>query len=122
MRGNRFDVVCEHFRARLEDLGKSGGPAVEVGDQVFDAGRPFEFLNGAHRRGVQPGTAVGQVVAGDAGDRGIAQSHRSQQVDDGVDVGQRVGIELAAVGIPVQFLGIRRGPAHNAQHRVVGSA
>jgi hypothetical protein len=76
MRGNRFDVVCEHFRARLEDLGKSGGPAVEVGDQVFDAARPFEFLNGAHRRGVQPGTAVGQVVAGDAGDRGIAQSHR----------------------------------------------
>ena len=39
------------------------------------------------------------------------------QVDDGVDLGQRVGVELAALGIPVQFLGIRRRPAHDAQHR-----
>src|SRR6516225_7085667 len=71
--GHRFDVVRQHFRARLEDLGKSRRLAVEVRDQQFDAGRRVEPFDGTHRRGVQPGRAVGQVIAGNAGDRGIAQ-------------------------------------------------
>jgi hypothetical protein len=110
--------LCANTSGRDSKTSASRGLAVEVGDQVFDAGRRVELLDGAHRRGVGPGTAVGQVVAGDAGDRGIAQSPRPQQVNDGVDVRQRVSTELVALGISVQFGGIRRRPAHDAQHRV----
>ncbi|CFR91042.1 Uncharacterised protein [Mycobacterium tuberculosis] len=100
--GHGFDIVCQDFRAGLEDLGQPGWFAVEVGNQQFDAGRRIEFLDGAHGRGVQPGPAVRQVVASHAGDGGIAQAHRAHAVGDSawlvaVQLGGLSGVDLAEI-------------------------
>jgi hypothetical protein len=51
---------------------------------------------------VQPGTAVGQVVAGDAGDRRVAQAHGLDGLGHparlvGVELGRLAGVDLAEV-------------------------
>ena len=56
----------------------------------------------AHRLGVQPGAAVGQVVAGHAGDRRVAQAHRLHALGDpsrlvAVQLGGLAGVDLAEV-------------------------
>ena len=68
------------------------GVAVEVGDQQLDAGGRVELFDGAHGLGVQPGAAVGQVVAGHPGDGGVPQAHR-----------------LHALGDPARFVAVQRG-------------
>ena len=70
-----LDVVGEHLGPRLEDLLQEVGLAVEVGDQVLHPGVGVELVDDADRLGVQPGATVGQVVARDAGDGGVAQLH-----------------------------------------------
>ncbi len=75
---------------------------VEVGDQQFDAGVRVERLDLAHRLGVEPGAAVGQVVAGDAGDGRVAQTHRLHALGDpaglvAVQLGGLAGVDLAEV-------------------------
>ena len=100
--GHGFDVVRQHRRAGREDLREPGGLAVEVGNQEFDAGLWVEFFDGAYRRGVQPGAAVGQVVAGDPGDGGIAQAHRLHALGDpprlvAVQGGRLARVDLAEV-------------------------
>ena len=55
-----------------------------------------------HGLGVQPGALVGQVVARDAGDRGVAQPHLLHALGDparlvGVVVGGLAGVDLAEV-------------------------
>ena len=55
---HRLDVVGEHLGPRLEHLAEQVGLAVEVGDQVLDAGAGVELVDRAHGLGVQPGAAV----------------------------------------------------------------
>ena len=57
------------------------------------------------RLGVQPGAAVGQVVAGDAGDRRVAQAHRLHRLGHParlvpVELGRLAGVDLAEVAAP----------------------
>jgi hypothetical protein len=59
----------------------------------------------AHRLGVQPGAAVGQVVAGDAGDGGVAQLHLLHRLGDparlvAVERLRLAGVDLAEVAAP----------------------
>ena len=70
-----LDVVGQHLGPGVEDLLQQLGDAVEVGDEVLDAGAGVELVDLADGLGVEPGTAVGEVVAGDAGDGGVAQLH-----------------------------------------------
>src|SRR6202000_374818 len=102
---NGLDVVRQHFWARFEHLRKPGRLAGEVGDQQFDAGRRVEIFDSAHGLGVQPGAAVGQVVAGYAGDGGIPQAHRSHALRDppglvAVQFSGFSGVDLAEVAAP----------------------
>ena len=78
------------------------GVAVEVGDQQLDAAAGQQRVDLADRLGVQPGAAVGQVVAGDAGDGGVPQAHRGHRLGDparlvGVELGRLAGVDLAEV-------------------------
>ena len=64
-----------------------------------------ELVDRAHGLGVQPGAAVGQVVAGDAGDGGVAQPHRPHRLGDPARLVavQRLGlagVDLAEVAAP----------------------
>ena len=103
--GHGLDVVGQHLGARGEHLGQLVGVAVEVGDQVLHAGAGVELVDDAHRLGVQPGSAVGQVVAGDAGDGGVAQAHGLHRLRHpaGLVAVQRLGlagVDLAEVAAP----------------------
>ena len=65
----------------------------------------FVGVDPAHGLGVQPGAFVGQVVAGDAGDGGVAQLHGRHGFGDparlvGVVVGRLAGVDLAEVAPP----------------------
>jgi hypothetical protein len=57
--------VREYLGRRREDLREQLGPGVEVGRQELDAAVRDGAVDRVHRLGVQPGTAVGEVVAGD---------------------------------------------------------
>ena len=80
--GHRFDVVRQHFWARLEDLRQQCRVGVEIRDQQLHPGVRVEVLDRADGLGVQPRTTVGQVVAGHPGDRRIAQPHRLHAFGD----------------------------------------
>ena len=61
-----------------------------------------ELVDRADRLGVQPGAAVGQVVAGDAGDRGVLQAHLLHALGDparlvAVERLRLAGVDLAEV-------------------------
>src|SRR5271156_495135 len=71
-----LEVVGQHFGPGLEDLPKLVCVAVEVRDQQLDTGGRVELFDGAHGLRIQPGTAVGQVVARHTGDGGVPQAHR----------------------------------------------
>ncbi len=78
------------------------GLAVEVGDEVLDTGARVEFVDLPHGLGVQPRAAVGEVVAGDAGDRGVAKAHRLNAFGDTtrlvtVECRGLAGVDLAEV-------------------------
>jgi hypothetical protein len=68
--------VGEDLGGRAEDLGELVGLGVEVGDQELDAAAGLELVDLADCLRVEPGAAVGEVVAGHAGDRGVLQAHR----------------------------------------------
>ena len=72
---HRLHVVGEHLGPGVEDLAEQLGHRVEVRRQQLDAGAGVERVDLPDRLGVEPGTAVGQVVAGHAGDGGVAQLH-----------------------------------------------
>ena len=100
-----LDVVGQHLGTGLEDLAQQVGLAVEVGDEVLDAGVRVELVDLLDRLGVQPGAAVGQVVAGDAGDRGVAQLHLLHALGHppGLVAVERLGlagVDLAEVAAP----------------------
>ena len=99
---NRLDVVREHLGPRLEDDAQQLGVAREVGGQQLDAGARVELVDHPHRLGVQPRALVGQVVAGDAGHRRVAQVHLHDRLGDtaglvGVVVGGLARVDLAEV-------------------------
>ena len=99
---DRLDVVGQHLGARLEDLAEQVGLAVEVGDEVLDPRAGVEVVDGAHGLGVEPGAAVLEVVARDAGDGGVAQLHLLHRLRDpaGLVTVQRLrlaGVDLAEV-------------------------
>ena len=102
---HRLDVVGEHLGTALEDLAEQVRLTVEVRDQVLHAGLGVELVDLLDRLGVQPGPAVGQVVAGDAGDGGVAQPHRPHRLRDPARLVtvQRLrlaGVDLAEVAAP----------------------
>ena len=81
------------------------GVAVEVGDEQLDPAAGQQRVDLADRLGVEPGAAVGQVVAGDAGDGRVAQAHRGHRLGDparlvGVELGRLAGVDLAEVAAP----------------------
>src|SRR6185369_5879673 len=81
------------------------GVAVEVGDEQLDAAAGEQGVDLAHRLGVEPGAAVGQVVAGDTGDRRVPQAHGDDRLGDparfvGVELGRLAGVDLAEVTPP----------------------
>ena len=105
MRGTVSTLCASTSGPRAEDLGELVGVGVEVGDQQLDAAAGQLGVDLADRLGVQPGAAVGQVVAGDAGDGGVAQAHRGDGLGDparlvGVEVGRLAGVDLAEVAAP----------------------
>src|SRR4029453_10014262 len=88
-----------------EDLGELVGVGVEVGDEQFDAAAGQLGVDLADRLGVQPRPAVGQVVAGDAGDGRVLQAHGGGALGHpaglvGVVVGGLAGVDLAEVAAP----------------------
>src|SRR3954447_26128587 len=100
-----LDVVRQHLGPGGEDLGELVGLRVEVGDEQLDTAARDGGLDLAHRLRVEPRTAVGQVVAGDAGDRGVAQPHGRDALGDparlvGVEVGRLAGVDLAEGAAP----------------------
>src|SRR5439155_23904251 len=97
-----FDVVRKNLRTAREDLSKLLGYGVEVRDQQFDAGARVQLVNLAHRLGVEPGAAVGQVVAGDPGDRRVPQAHGLHTLGDaprlvGIERSRLARVDLAEV-------------------------
>src|SRR5690349_411398 len=97
-----LDVVRQHLGAAVEDLLEQLGDAVEVGDEVLDAGAGVELVDLANRLGVEPRATVGHVVAGDAGDRGVAQLHLLDGLRDAarlvtIDRVGLAGVDLAEV-------------------------
>src|SRR5829696_7784935 len=106
---HRFDVVRQHFWACLEDLLEQLRFAVEVRDQQLDAGVGIERFDGPDGFGVQPRATVGQVVAGNARDGGVAQPHRLHALGDAawlvaVERGGFTGVDLAEVAAPGALL------------------
>jgi hypothetical protein len=97
--------VREDLGARVEDLVEQTRLAVEVRREQLDAGARVDGVDLPDRLGVQPRAAVGQVVAGDAGD-GVAQLHPAHAVGDaarlvGVVGGRLAGVDLAEVAARV---------------------
>ena len=104
-----LDVVGQHLGPGVEDLLEQLGDAVEVGDQVLDAGAGVELVDLPDGLGVQPGAAVGEVVAGDAGDGGVAQLHLLDALGHAarlvaVERGGLAGVDLAEVAAPGALL------------------
>ena len=79
---HRLEVVREHLGAGVEHLADELGHGAEVGREDLDAGVGVERVDLADRLGVEAGGAVGPVVAGDAGDGGVAQAHRAHRLGD----------------------------------------
>lgn len=73
---DRFDVVAHDVGRRGEDRIQQLGPCVEVGNEQFDDRVGIAAADGLDGRGPVGGTAVGQVVARDGGDDGVAQPHQ----------------------------------------------
>ena len=100
--GDRLDVVREHLGGGVEDLLEQLGHAVEVRHEDLHARPGAELVDLADRLGVQPGAAVGLVVAGDAGHGRVAQAHRADALGHApglVTVQRRglAGVDLAEV-------------------------
>ena len=74
-----LDVVREHLRPRLEHLAQQRRVAREVRREDLDAGAGVLGVDAPHGLGVQPRALVGQIVARDAGDRRVAQSHLARR-------------------------------------------
>src|SRR5690606_7180863 len=100
-----LEVVREHLRARVVHLVEELGDRVEVRDEQLDARARVERVDLADRLRVEPGAAVGPVVARDARDGGVAQAHRLDGLRDaarlvGVEVGRLARVDLAEVAPP----------------------
>lgn len=98
-------MLCAKTSGLLEDLLQLVAVAVEVRHQQLDAaaGHGLVDLPGGLR--VQPGAAVGQVVTGDTGHRGVAQAHLAHRLGDAarlvpVVLGRLAGVDLAEVAAP----------------------
>ena len=70
---HRFEVVREHLRTGLDDHVDRFGLTAEVIDEELHARARVELVDQAARLRVQPRGAVGQIVAGHARDRHVAQ-------------------------------------------------
>ncbi len=102
---DRLDVVRQHRRPRAEHLGKLVRLRVEVRDEQLHPAAGQQLMDLADRLGVQPRAAVREVVASDAGDRGVAQPHRLHRLGDPsglvtVEVSGFAGVDLAEVATP----------------------
>ena len=75
IRGTVVQIVCEDLRCGGEDLFQRLRTALEVGHQELDAAAGQHRVDLSSGLGVQPGTAVGKVITGDAGDGRVAQFH-----------------------------------------------
>src|SRR5690606_26943019 len=95
-------VVRQHLRPGREHLGQQLGHRVEVGDEQLDAAAGVGGVDLPDGLGVQPGAAVVEVVARDAGDRGVLQAHLRDGLGDAaglvpVEFGGPAGVDLAEV-------------------------
>jgi hypothetical protein len=102
---HRLDVVREYLGPGAEDLAELGRVGVEVGDQQLHAAPGEQRVDLSNGLGVQPGAAVGQVVAGHAGHRRVPQAHRDHRLGHpaglvGVELGRPAGVDLAEVTAP----------------------
>src|SRR5215472_16692563 len=103
--GHGLDVVREHLGAGGEYLGELPRVRVEVGDEQLHAAARHRGVDGPAGLAVQPGAAVGEVVAGHAGDGRVAQPHRRDRLGDpprlvGVQRLGPAGGDLAEVTAP----------------------
>ncbi|GAA3305919.1 hypothetical protein GCM10020295_60870 [Streptomyces cinereospinus] len=104
-------TLCAKTSGRAEKTSAScSGTALKSGGEQFDLGAAGLAGGGlgvdlADGLGVQPGAAVGQVVAGDAGDGGVVQVHGDHGLADpaGLVAVERLGpagVDLAEVAAP----------------------
>jgi hypothetical protein len=91
--------VREHLGPALEDLTEEVRLAVEVRDEVLDAGARVELVDRTHGLGVEPRAAVLQVVARDPGDGGVAQLHLLHRLGDPAWLVAIQGLRLAGVDL-----------------------
>src|SRR4051795_9613352 len=99
---HRFQVVREDLGLRVEHLLEQLRLRGEVGHQDLDAGVGVERFDLADRLGVKPGAFVVQVIARDARDGCVAQTHRLHALGDSsrlvaVERGRLAGVDLAEV-------------------------
>ena len=78
---------------------------MKSGTRFSTPGVRVELVDLPDGLGVEPGAAVGQVVAGDAGDGGVAQTHRADALGDparlvAVEGLRAAGVDLAEVAAP----------------------
>src|SRR5699024_10401337 len=81
------------------------GLRAEVRREDLDTGVGVERVDLADRLGVEPGGAVGLVVAGDTGDGGVAQAHLLDGLGDAarlvhVETRRAAGGDVAEVAAP----------------------
>ena len=108
IRGHGLDVVGEDLGLGVADRLDVLGLAGEVRDQELDAGARVEFVDLADGFGVEPDALVGEVVAGHAGDGGVAELHRLDRPGhlggfEHVHGGGLAGVDLAEVAAPGAF-------------------
>ena len=81
--GDRLEVVVQHVGPRREDRVERGGIALAVGDQHLDRACPGSRARTAAIGGGEArGAAVGEVVAGHAGDHRVLEAERRDRVGD----------------------------------------
>ena len=98
-------MLCARTSGREANTSASGWLAVEVRDQQFDAAAGNGTVDLHAGVPVQPGSAVGQVIAGDAGHGRVPQAHRRNRLGNpaglvGVKQARLAGGDLAEVAPP----------------------
>ena len=104
-----LQVVREHLGPGVEHRAELVVAGVEVRDQQLDAGARVHLVDLPDGLGVEPGAAVVEVVAGDAGDGRVPQPHLAHGLGDparlvGVQLGGTAGVDLAEVTAPRALL------------------
>ena len=94
---DRLDVVIEDVGTGVEDGVEIAGPALQIGDENFDAAGRVEVADCADRPGPDGGPAVFEFIAGDGGDHAVAEFH------PGDGFGHPCGFAEVDLGRPAGF-------------------